>query len=69
MMPPMFFARLVGLLRPFRRSQLLSEGVIGPRHPVRVVGRYLVTIGLIWGCIVSFGRHDEHVLDSDVVGL
>ena len=69
MMPPMFLARLVGLFRPLRRSQLLPEGVVGPRHPVRVVGHYLVTIGLIWSCIVSFGRHDEDVLDSDVVGL
>ena len=68
-MPPMFLARLVGLFRPFRRSQLLPEGVIGPRRPVRVVGHYLVTIGLIERCIGSFGRHDEDVLDSDVIGL
>ena len=69
MVPPVFLTRLIGQFRPFRRSQLLSEGVIGPRRPVRVVGHYLVTIGLVEGCIGSFGRHDEDVLDSDVIGL
>ena len=68
-MPPLFLTRLIGQFRPFGRGQLLSEGVIVPRRPVRAVGHYLVTIGLAEGRIGSFGRHDEDILDSDVIGL